>query len=141
MKWHERELPILRYTSQRMDEVPGSLVDTSDIAAHLDLDRRTVEACVRNLQNAGYFTSVVWDGGGGGTIMGVSERTLREVDIWPKGDPLQDLLKALHDAEETATSPEEKTRVRKVIDAVSGASREVMVDVMASVIARQSGLG
>ncbi len=71
----------------------------------------------------------------------LTERGRRAVGTWPSSEGVDALVDALRQAEDTTSDPEEKTLIRRAAGAVGMVSRDVMVDVMGAVIARQSGIG
>jgi hypothetical protein len=71
----------------------------------------------------------------------LTERGRRAVGLWPSGESADALVEALRQAEELTDDPEERTLIRRAAGAIGSVSREIMVDVVAAVVARQSGLG
>jgi hypothetical protein len=74
-------------------------------------------------------------------VNGITERGRRAVGLWPSGEGVDALVDALRKAENTTDDPEEKTVLRRAAGAVGSVSRDIMVDVVAAVVSRQSGLG
>ena len=72
---------------------------------------------------------------------GITERGRRTVGLWPSTESVDALVDALRQAEETTNDPEEKTLLRRAGGAIGSVSRDIMVDVIAAVVSRQSGLG
>lgn len=81
----------------------------------------------------------------GGTIdffvTDLTERGRRSVGLWPSGESADALVDALRQAEELTEDPDEKTMIRRAAGAIGSVSRDIMVDVVAAVVSRQSGLG
>lgn len=81
----------------------------------------------------------------GGTVdffvTDLPERGRRAVGLWSSGESVEALVDALCQAEETTDDEEEKSLLRRTAGAIGSASRDIMVDVVAAVVARQSGIG
>lgn len=81
----------------------------------------------------------------GGTVnffvTDTKERGRRAVGLWPSGESADAPVDALRQAEELTEDLEEKTLIRCAAGSDRIRARDVMVDVVAAVVARQSGLG
>lgn len=140
--WNRRDLPVLVEVAQRLD-AGEPMIRAREIAKAMTWEIRDVIAAMRALCPA-YI-----DGRPFNTMQGVidfgatglTERGRRTVGLWPSTegvDALEELLKQAADATDDA---DEKTLLRRAAGAVSSVSRDIMVDVVAAVVARQSGLG
>ena len=144
-RWTTRDLPVLLQLAKPLDD--GEPPTMSAVGDALGLDEATVRRSVNALVDAGYLReeeatisgrSLSW---GGLKWLALTERGRRGAGLWPSGEGVDALVDALRQAEETTTDPEEKTLIRKAASAVLSVSRDVMVDVTAAVVARQSGIG
>jgi hypothetical protein len=93
----------------------------------------------------GYLAGQTIDGLGAGTVdffaTELTERGRRAVGLWPSGESADALVEALRQAEELTDDPKERTLIRRSAGAIGSVSREVLVDGVAAVVARRSGLG
>jgi hypothetical protein len=71
----------------------------------------------------------------------VNGRGRRAVGLWPLGESADAVVDALRQSECSQTTPEEKTMIRRAAGAIGSVSRDIMVEVVAPVVSRQSGLG
>lgn len=141
-QWSTRDLPVLlklaeyrnldgRQILPRIHEALGGLAEDEMI--------ESIDA----LEDGGYLEAHWQRMMSGRVLMGVKlrERGRRALGIWPSAEGVDALVDALRQAEDVVDDPEEKTLIRRAAGAVGSVSRDVMVDVMAAVIARQSGIG
>lgn len=139
-QWHTRDLHVLRAVA---DHDPHADNWAATICAETLLDPDDLTAALQALEEAGYV-EVWWSRTyGGDDPLGarLRERGRRAVGVWPSAEAADGLIDALRRAEEATDDPEEKTLIRRAAGAIGMVSRDVMTDVLAAVIARQSGLG
>lgn len=142
-QWHTRDLPVLA-TAARLGETDG-LLDTA-IASELDLTVADVRAAIRALTD-GLYIEAVWGQGTFGDPEGdvfavhLRERGRRTLGIWPTQDSVDGLIEALNQAADSTTDSEEKTLLRRASGQLGMVSRDILVDVVAAVVAKQSGVG
>jgi hypothetical protein len=141
-RWHSRDFPVLLDIARRLD---GGAQDVRLRQVSEETGQRVEDllAAVDSLV-PGYLDAGSIDTDQGRydyVVTGVTERGRRAVGLWPSGESADALVDALRQAEEATEDPEEKGILRRAAGAVGMVSRDVMVDVMAAVIARQSGLG
>jgi hypothetical protein len=74
-------------------------------------------------------------------VGGLTERGRRASGLWPGGESVEALIDALRQAEEAADDPEEMRIIRRAAGAIGMVSRDIMVDVVAAVVTKQSGIG
>jgi hypothetical protein len=141
-RWHTRDRPVLLEIAKRLDEGATS-VDSHQVAKALSLDDLETARVCDDLADE-YIVGTPSRAAGYGTIVFVTRRLTsrgrREVGLWPSGENVEVLLDALRQAEELTEDPEEKGLIRRAAGALGMVSRDIMVDVMAAVIARQTGL-
>lgn len=140
-QWSTRDLPVLIEIA-RAHNIDGRKL-APQIQETLGITEDDVHDAVEALHEASYLEAHWANSMGGRFLLGVKlrERGRRAVGLWPSGESVDALVDALRQAEETTDDPEEKTIIRRAAGAVGSVSREVMVEVMAAVIARQSGIG
>lgn len=136
--WSQRDLPVLRWIVDQFQTADPN-VDDDSIAAALNMPPDDLEVSIQNLERGAYLSNITWTFGGF-HVGNITERALRATGIWPSGEGADALVDALRQAEDTVDDPEEKTIIRRAAGALGSVSRDVMVDVMAAVIARQSGM-
>jgi hypothetical protein len=131
--WATRELPILRAALQLLDTPGNHFAGFADIRERTGLDSDQVFNGVRALESA--YPPYVHVGAGGvhGHIDAVSERARRELGSWPSPDDLlEQLVRALIQAADNESEPEEKGRLRGAADTLGGMAREIAVSVIAA---------
>lgn len=139
--WVTRDLPVLEVLTDHFATRPGSPLDDSDLRAAAQIDLEEAWAAVHYLESSGYLRDVHWYGGMSGfTVVGVTERALREIGYWPSSESAADhLLWVLEQKVDGASTPEERTRWSRVRDSVGGAGKDLAVELMAAVLARHVG--
>lgn len=120
-------------------------VEATDVSEAVGLEPSAIATAYDGLVGA-YLTAgrtpgTMGDPKGSWVVTGLTERGRRAVGLWPSGEGVEALIDALRQAEETAEDAEERSALRRAWSSIGGVSREVMVDVIGAVVARQSGLG
>ncbi|MEP7738301.1 hypothetical protein ABKW28_11660 [Nocardioides sp. 31GB23] len=140
-QWTTRDLPAL------IEIARNRKMDGRQLQPHIEttlgIDEDDVVDAIEALEDGDYLEAT-WINTMGGSILSavkLRERGRRAVGIWPGGEGVDALVDALRQAEETTTDPEERTLIRRAAGALTSVSRDVMVDVMGAVIARQAGVG
>lgn len=143
--WASRDLPVLRAAAKLIDNRPGDIVQLRDLMAELDgMDETDVARAVLALN--GTYLHETHNSAWGGEIVvlmvtDITERGRRAVGLWPSGETAESLIDALRQAEQATSDPAEQSRIRQATGALMALSRDLLIDVTASVIARQTGLG
>jgi hypothetical protein len=140
--WASRDFPVLVATAKLINEGERHVM-ARQLSKSLDLGTDEVLLALDGLVPT-YLTGKPLDSLGGRTdflVNGITERGRRAVGLWPSGEGVDALVDALRKAENTTDDPEEKTVLRRAAGAVGSVSRDIMVDVVAAVVSRQSGLG
>ncbi|MEE3128462.1 MAG: hypothetical protein VX494_14740 [Actinomycetota bacterium] len=138
--WHTRDLHVLRAVA---DHDPHMDNWSATMCAEMVLDPDDLVAALQALEEARYI-EVWWSRTfGGDDPLGarLRERGRRAVGVWPSAEAIDGLVEALRQAEEATEDPDERTLIRRAAGALGSVSRDVMTDVIAAVVARQSGLG
>lgn len=143
-RWSSRDLSVLMATARALDSgehhvEPEAVADevglmTSEVGAAYD-------ALVGAYLSAGRTPGTMGYPKGSWVATGLTERGRRAVGLWPSGEGVDALIDALRKAEETAEAADDRSALRRAWSSIGGVSREVMVDVLGAVVARQSGLG
>ncbi|NNM44592.1 hypothetical protein [Knoellia koreensis] len=140
--WASRDFPVLVAAARILDRGDGP-VSAAPLVQATSLSEQEVFSAFDALTPS-YLTGEVYESlGGRGDVFfaGITERGRRAVGLWPSGEGVDALVDALRKAEDTTDDPEEKTLLRRAAGAVGSVSRDIMVDVVAAVVSRQSGLG
>jgi hypothetical protein len=132
--WAQYDLPVLEHLVQRLEADVASRVDTPFEVDGLDWPQTA--AALRRLANAGYVRGVdTAQADYPIVVTSVSERALKAVGAWPSAEALVDrLLGALEQAEQAATTPEERTRMRRARQALVSVGRDVLVGAAGSAL-------
>ncbi len=143
-QWHSRDLPVLLCVARL--EGRDAPVGTSDmVAIELEIPEEEATTALLALDDGRYIKAITGGatlGSGPGVLaVDLRERGRRVVGLWPGEDAADSLVDALRQAEDATSDPEERTAIRRAWSSLGGVSRDVMVDVVAAVIARQSGVG
>lgn len=141
-RWNPRDFPVLIEAARILD-TGETYASADDIAEALGFDVDDVIAALVALAGT-YLTGNPLNTLGGVSgffATGLTERGRRAVGLWPSGEGADALVDALRQAEDLVDDPEEKSLIRRAAGAVGSVSRDVMTDVVAAVIARQSGMG
>jgi hypothetical protein len=143
-RWSTRELPVLIAAAKRLDADPRTQIRSSVLAQDTGLDDADVIVAIHALTPSYLDSTQVMSGGAIPTradVRALTERGRRAVGLWPSGENVDALVDALHQAEQIVEDPDEKSRLRQAAGAVGRVSRDVMVEVVAAVVAKQSGVG
>lgn len=139
-RWAHRDFPLLVAVARHLDE-GEHVVQVSAIAEEMDLPLSDALRASRGLIGT-YLQGKSVDSLAGpmdAIITDLTERGRRATGLWPAGESAEVLIDALRQAEEATDDPEEKRNLRHAASAVMSVGRDVMTDVMASVIAKQMG--
>lgn len=140
--WNRRDRPVLVAAARRLDGGASAFM-SHELAAELGMPHEEVGRALRALTPT--YLQGRAEGGLASTpdfiVIGLTERARREVGLWPSSDGVDALIDALRRAEDSTEDPEEKTLLRRAAGAVGSVSKDIMTDVIAAVVARQSGLG
>lgn len=146
-RWSSRDLPVLLETARYIDAGHGP-VQTLQIAEVMGIPDADVATAWRALTGghdpyllAASLGASMADVHPQQLVIDLTERGRRAVGLWPSGESVDAFVEALNQAAEATEDPEEKTLLRRAAGAVTSVSRDIMVDVVAAVVSRQSGLG
>lgn len=142
-QWAGRDFPVLVTVAKLLDENFGSPLQPDDVMAESALDQQDVIRALLALAS-GYVTIQQEHTQAGGipfvTVTGLTERGRRAAGLWPDGDAPDALVDLLQRAASTAADPDEKSRLRRAADALTGVGQGVMTDVLAALIKAQAGV-
>jgi hypothetical protein len=145
MEW-ERMSPVLHAAYRLLSERPGANPDEEHVAALLpDMERADVTRALMLLRDTGYVGGYVASGPRV-DLISATEKGLRATMGWPGPDDVRGvgadvLLKALDERIAQAETPDERTRVKRIRDAVADTGQGVVTEVLAAWLARMTGMG
>lgn len=132
--WATVALPTLRWCAEHPD---ASELDPAESMP--DIDRADIDREVARLYEAGYLSGTRTSGP---DLLRprLTERGLRAAEVWPPEDAYDGLVHTLDNMIDQADTPETKSRLVKVRDAVGGLGRDVGVNVVATFAATRMGI-
>lgn len=138
--WESRDFPVLREVARRADVKPtGLYLPVSEVEEAAGLSHDDVQRAAWWLLRAG-LVEVDVRGDSIKAFQGVSSEGRTRVGLWPSPDTAGDrLTAALTQAMEQASTPEEKSRVRKILDLFAEGGKDFAVAVGAGVMTGQLG--
>jgi hypothetical protein len=140
--WANRDFPVLLAAARLINQGQRNIM-ARELVQHVEFERDQVLLALDGLVPA-YLNGKALNSMAGRIdfhVSGLTERGRRAVGLWPSGESVDALIDALRKAEDATDDTEEKTLLRRAAGAVGSVSREIMVDVVAAVVSRQSGLG
>jgi hypothetical protein len=143
--WESREIPVLSAVVELLaepDRVFGG-VSVAEVAQRTELPVDSVFASLQTLGDDYVQIRYVLAGGdlGRQRVTGVTSEARRAVGQWPSADAvLKNLMANLAEAEQREQDPERKTKLRSVLDALAGVSRDVLTEVLRSAILAGAGI-
>ena len=133
--WYSRDLPVLEACVRLADENPGIGGRVGDIMGMTGFDEATVSASTRALEDAGYIRRHVMSPGRATRVDAVSGAARAAVGQWPSPESAAERLVVTLEAQIAATTnPEERGRLERLLQGVTGVARDVLVDVLAKAI-------
>lgn len=137
--WRTREVPILEAIAQLT--VDHEIVrHSSEIASATGLTDEDVALGIARLAEAEYveYGSRLNHPGGGRSYVGIGllERGLREVGVWPNEDVGSTFVTVMDEKIELASDPDQRSRLRSLRDAVLGVGQEVVAGVLTEAVKR-----
>ncbi|WP_460967359.1 hypothetical protein [Pedococcus soli] len=134
--WASRDFPVLREAVRMKDADPRIVITQAQLQEATGLDEDMVSRSIVALSRAG-LVELLGRMSGYGHVSNVSPAAYQLVGLWPDASDATDrVLWEIERRIETAT-PEERTKLQKLRDGVVGVGRDLMTDVMASVITKQ----
>jgi hypothetical protein len=137
--WRTREVPILEAIAGLTLEhkaVPRS----SAIARATGLTAQEVALGIERLAEAGYieYSSRLNHSVGGQSYVGIGllERGLREVGVWPNEGVGVTFVTVMDERIELASDPEQRSRLKSLRDAALGVGQEVVAGVLTEAVKR-----
>jgi hypothetical protein len=139
-RWSTIDLPMLEEVDRLSDLVSEVTTDLLEQKTHLP--RIEIERSLRRLYDADYITGIDATGFGQDfDLLNIRllERGLAAVGAWP-ADAYDDLVRTLEAAIGHAETPDEKSRLQRLLEGVAGAGRDIAVGVLSEWAKRQAGM-
>lgn len=138
--WFAIDLPVLEKTVELLEGEPVGLRDT-DVAEGVGLPVEDVRRALARLENG--YVEMRWAMRGPGRlgrIIGVNSDARRAVGQWPTGEVIATrLLAELDERVEATSDPDERSKLVRVRDALTGMGRDIFVDVAGAALSRTMG--
>jgi len=143
--WLWRDLPVLDKVVQLLEEAPGEMLLGQKVVDRSEMDPEDVARAIWAL-NRDYIVlgRQLFEEGGidGQCIDGVTAEARRAVGQWPTPESLAaKLAEAFAEAADHEEDPRQKSKLREVAGVFGDTGREVVTEVLARVILRQTGIG
>lgn len=138
--WTSRDLPVLKAVVKLADTT--QLVQASQVETETGFDRATVDASLKALKDAGYFTKT------GGSmsrliddISGVTEKARHAAGVWPTAEQIAaGMLEEIERRAESDPDPEKRSRFKKIAAGFAEGGKDVGINLLAAVVAKSMGL-
>lgn len=139
-QWYSRDLLVLREIARAFADDPSAQVRVELLAEAMQLDLVTTSAVTGTLRDAGFISGKeVQQLPGLAVVTDLTPAGRREVGLWPSPDTAADRLMAALDLAIDRAQGEQRTWLQKFRAGARGVSRDVLVDLIAAVLARQIG--
>ncbi len=139
--WASRDLPVLEAAVSLVDEIMD-LPEGSDIAERCGLSVQEVAASLRALDGEYVDLQTTMGDPSSWFVRGVTAAARRAVGQWPTPERLVDRLAAAFAAAADAEpDAEKKGRLRQVAGFLGTTGRDLATNIVASVIAKSTGIG
>jgi hypothetical protein len=142
--WSKRDLPVLDAIVRMRDAKPLDPGPSyGDLAQETGLPLDEITRAVASLEGSFVEVSKVMAGGftGNWRITQLSPSARQAVGQWPTAEAYADrLMEVLREEEGRASTPERRSKIRAVLDALGGIGHDVLVDVSAKVITGSMGM-
>lgn len=134
--WETLHLPVLKEVVRTLNSGELGGASSNDLARALEIEPAAVVTAFERLADAGLIeTRAVSHEHARAT--GCSERAQQLAGEWPSPEDVADrLVEALKSLAENAETPEERSKARKALDAITSLSRDVLVSLAGAAIGR-----
>jgi hypothetical protein len=136
--WETRELVVLEAAVRHFDDPDAASLDPSQIAQMTGLDESSAMRALRSLVTAAppYVVGVTTAEFAFPTMLtDVTERARRTVGQWPTPEGLSNrIVAAIEEVAANASSEDERSRARRVLESVGGVGKGVLTAVLAKVL-------
>jgi len=136
------DLKVLAHLVEQI-ETHGQVAQSRTVAEQLNEEIEAVNSAMRRLIDHGYVQGSARLGGGSYTVHTIHERGLRATKAWPSdAEHLAALIiSALAEAADKEQEPQKRGKLRAAASSVGAVGKDVLAEVLATVIARSTGIG
>lgn len=139
-QWEQVDLPLLEQVAE-LEGDDNSRVENQEVLTDVlgpDWDEARIAASISRLVQADYLAAIDASTLAGPHWMriGLTERGRRAVGLWPGDDAASALLAVLDERIETADSPAERERWRKLRDGAATVGKDVLSGVIVEAVKR-----
>lgn len=138
--WIDRDLPVLTAVVKLADE--SSFVEASMVEKATGLPEKEVNASLKALNDAGYFTKVSGHMGRLiDLIYGVTGEARQLAGVWPTSQQIaRDFVAEVERRAESDPDPETRSRFKKIAAGIAGGGKDIGINLIAAVIAKSVGI-
>lgn len=135
---HSRDLPVLRSIAAQLEgRSLYGYATISQVAEDLSLNDDDVQRAIRALEGEGLIRRHE-NPGLFGRVVGMSGEARRLVGLWPTAETALDrMIAALEAIAENTEDDDTRSRARKILDGLTGASRTIGLSVATAAITGQ----
>jgi hypothetical protein len=136
--WLNRDLVVLHAVAEKLEA--GDSVVSYELAEELGLTDQQTEAALVALEDD--YLMLKWSGvfGGGrgtGVVTGMTSAARRATGLWPTPESMADaLVEEIGQALDRTKDEDTRTRLVRIRDAIAGAGRDLVVDVLGAALSR-----
>lgn len=143
MTWYTRELPVLTAALQFLEEHDyGLLPEATDLAPIVGLDVMAVAKALKAMDGEFIRTTTTFEGMPGTTVHEVYPAGRRAAGQWPTPELVaQRLIAGLEAAAAEEANPEKKSKLKQTALFLGSSGKDLLINLVASVIAKGAGLG
>jgi hypothetical protein len=144
--WTDRDLPVLNAIVE-MTEQGADSVEPADISGFIGMPEDQVQRALQALadEHPPFFEASEATAAEGRIVLLVANPTgyaRRTVGAWPTAETLADrLVQALATAADNEPDEEKRSKAKQTALFLGSAGKDLLVNVLATVIAKQSGIG
>lgn len=142
--WISRELPVLTAVVQAFEAGLGALPNVADLAEATGIDKLQVALALKAMDGLYLNLHLLMSGGDPSPwfVDKIYPAARVAVGQWPSPEGLANqLVDLVTETAEREGNPERKSVLSKAAGLLGGASRDILVDIAAAVVTKQSGLG
>lgn len=142
MTWYTRELPVLIAAIEYLEEHDYErTLQAFHLAPVVGMDATEVGKALKAMDGTYVRISLTGQGLPGALVHEVYSAGRRAAGQWPTPELVaQKLVTGLETAAATEADPEKKSKLRQTADFLGSAGKDLLINITASVIAKQSGI-
>ena len=143
MTWYTRDLPVLVAAVECLeDSERSSYPKAADLAPIVGLDEMEVAKSIKRLSGEYISTESGFEGMLGTTVNDVHPAGRRAAGQWPNAELIaQKLIAGFEAAAVDESDPEKKSKLKQTAVFLGSSGKDLLINLVASVIAKSAGLG